>query len=248
MSIQLLEAAPTGGARGWFTGRDLEHEPLPVGQPGNLSHRRPHRPGDLARARASVARSIGWAPDGWQWMHQVHGARVGEVTAATPQGAEVREVDALVTFEVGRPVVVQVADCVPVLLLGSAGVGVAHAGRAGVQDRVVTRAVERLARGGQPAGELTAVIGPAICGGCYEVPAAMRDEVTAAVPEAEATTRWGTPALDLPGAVARELEDAGVVDVRRVGGCTMEDESFFSHRRDPSSGRQIGLAVRTDAA
>jgi polyphenol oxidase len=248
MSVHLLEAAPTEGARGWFTGRDLEHEPLPVGQPGNLSHRRPHRPVDLARARAEVGRAIGWAPDGWQWMHQVHGARVAEVTPATPQGAEIREVDALITFEVARPLVVQVADCVPVLLLGPRGVGVAHAGRAGVQGRVVTRAVEHLVRGGQPAGQLTALIGPAIGGCCYEVPAAMRDEVVARNPAADATTRWGTPGLDLPGAVERELADAGVDDVRRLGGCTMEDETFFSHRRDPAAGRQIGLAVRSDAA
>jgi polyphenol oxidase len=248
MSIHLLEVPLTEDARGCFTGRDLEHEPVPVGQPGNLSHRRPHRPGDLARSRAEVGRALGWSPEGWQWMHQVHGGRVAEVTADTPRGAELRGVDALATFEVDRPLIVQVADCVPVLLAGPGGVAVAHAGRAGVHRRVVSHAVERLARGGQPTEGVTAVVGPAIGGCCYEVPEGLRDEVAEVNPTAAATTRWGTPALDLPSAVERELTDAGVGDVRRVGGCTMEDERFFSHRRDPAAGRQIGFVVRTDAA
>jgi polyphenol oxidase len=248
MSIQLLEAPLTGDAHGCFTGRDLEHEPLPVGQPGNLSHRRPHRPSDLARSRAEVGEALGWPPDGWQWMHQVHGDRVAEVVPATPRGAELRGVDALVTFEVGRPLIVQVADCVPVLLAGPGGVAVAHAGRAGVHRRVVTRVLEHLAQGGLPAERITAVVGPAIGGCCYEVPGDLRDEVADVNPAAAATTRWDTPSLDLPGAVERELADAGVGDVRRVGGCTMEDERFFSHRRDPAAGRQIGFVVRTDAA
>jgi polyphenol oxidase len=150
----------------------------------------------------------------------------------------------MVTFEPERPLVVQVADCVPVLLAGPRAVAVAHAGRAGVQARVVTRTVEALERGGQPAGELRARIGPAIGGCCYEVPARLRDEVAERCPAAAATTRWGTPALDLPGAVAEELRDLGVTDIERTGGCTLEDERFFSHRRDPRSGRQIGLVVR----
>jgi polyphenol oxidase len=248
MSIHLLEAPLTEDARGCFTGRDLGHEPLPVGQPGNLSHRRPHRPGDLARSRAEVGRALGWSPDGWQWMHQVHGDRVAEVTADTPRGAELRGVDALVTFDTDRPLIVQVADCVPVLLAGPGGVAVAHAGRAGVHRRIVTRALEQLARGGPSPDGITAVIGPAIGGCCYEVPDGLRDEVAGVNPAAAATTRWDTPSLDLPGAVAQELADAGVGDVRRLGGCTMEDERFFSHRRDPAAGRQIGFVVRTGVA
>jgi polyphenol oxidase len=248
MSVLLLEAPLPHGAHACFTGRDLEHEPLPVGQPGNLSHRRPHRPSDLARTRAEVGRAFGFSPEGWQWMHQVHGDRVAEVTAETLRGAELRGVDALVTFEEDRPLVVQVADCVPVLIAGPGGVAAAHAGRAGVHGRVVTRAIERLAEGGQPPGQLTAVVGPAIGGCCYEVPAALRDEVAAVNPDAFATTGWGTPSLDLPAAVARELADAGVTDVRRVGGCTLEDERFFSHRRDPEAGRQVGVVVRAGAS
>ncbi len=86
--------------------------------------------------------------------------------------------DALVsTGPVGLGVLV--ADCVPVLLAdpGARVVGAVHAGRRGVVAGVVTAAVRALRAAG--ATHLRAVVGPAICGACYEVPAALRDEVEA---------------------------------------------------------------------
>jgi polyphenol oxidase len=248
MTAHLLEAPLAAGTLAWFTGRDLEHDPLPVGQPGNLSHRRPHRPADLARDRAAVGDAVGWSPEDWHLMHQVHSGRVAEVTADTPRGAELRGVDAAVTFEPARPLGVQVADCVPVVFGGPRAVAVAHAGRAGVQARVVTATVEHLTAGGQDPADLVATIGPAIGGCCYEVPAVMRDEVASQHPAAAATTRWDTPSLDLPAAVRAELRAAGVGEIHRVGGCTHDDTRWFSHRRDPRAGRQIGLVVRAGAA
>ncbi len=79
---------------------------------------------------------------------------------------------------------------------------------------------------------ITAWIGPHVCGACYEVPEQMRDEVAAVVPEARATTSWGTPALDLGAGVRVQLEAAGVSHVQVVGGCTREDTDFPSYRRD----------------
>lgn len=247
MTVQLREVPSAAGASAYVTGRDLERGPLPVGAPGNLSHRRPHRPADLARDRAEVGAVTGCPPARWHLMHQVHGADVATVDASTPPGAELRGVDALVTTLDDRPLVVQAADCVPVLLGGPRAVGVAHAGRAGVAAGVVTRTLERLAALGQDPDELVVTIGPAIGGCCYEVPAALRDEVAAAAPSAAATTSWGTPALDLPAAVESELRAAGVGRVERLGICTREDERYFSHRRDPEAGRQVGLVVRRAA-
>ncbi|NTW39484.1 MAG: hypothetical protein HGA44_06275, partial [Cellulomonadaceae bacterium] len=72
----------------------------------------------------------------------------------------------------------------------------------------------------------------------------MRDAVDAAVPGAASTTAWGTPALDLPGAVARQLEAAGVGRVASLGLCTLTDERWFSHRgagQGRSAGRFAGV-------
>jgi polyphenol oxidase len=234
------------GVRAAVTGRDTAATAPAVGAAGNLSHRRPHRPDDLARARREVGAATGTDPVTWHLLHQVHGADVAVVGADTPIGAELRGVDAAVTSEPGRPLAVQTADCVPVLLVGPTAIGVAHAGRAGVVLGVVEAVLDAVVALGQPRHHLRAAVGPAIGGCCYEVPAVMRDEVATTHPAAAATTTWGTPSLDLPAAVAATLGANGVATVTSVGGCTRCDAGgrWFSHRSDPDAGRQLGMVVR----
>ncbi|MFW6775300.1 peptidoglycan editing factor PgeF [Nocardioides sp. CPCC 205120] len=180
-------------------------------------------------------------------MRQVHGASVVTVgddgADGTGGGAsEVPEADGIVTAQPGVALLVRVADCVPVLLADPAGgaVAAAHAGREGMRSGVVPATVAALRAAG--AGEVRAWVGPHVCGRCYEVPAALRDEVAAVVPAAAATTSWGTPALDLGAAVRTQLAAAGVDDVVEVGRCTMEDADLWSHRRDgATAGRLAGL-------
>lgn len=225
------------GVDAWFTGRADRPDPA-VGRAGNLSHHRPHVPAVLAEDRAAVGRATATDPTAWHLMGQVHGADVGVVEAATPSGVEVRGVDALVTAEEERVLGVATADCVPVLLATDEAVGAVHAGRRGVQAGVVAAAVAAL-----PGNGLRAVVGPAIGGCCYEVPAAMQAEVLEVAPAAEATTTWGTPSLDLPVAVVEDLVGLGA-EVTRLASCTRCDDGWFSHRADPGAGRQFGLVVR----
>jgi YfiH family protein len=237
-------------ARAAVTGRDRSRPAPPVGAAGNLSHRRPHRPDDLARARNAVGEATGMPPARWHLLRQVHGASVATIGAGTPVGAELRDVDAAVTTEPDRVLTVQTADCVPVLLAGPTAIGIAHAGRAGVTLGVVPSVVSALGRLDSPPDTVRVVLGPAIGGCCYEVPEAMHREVVADQPAADATTSWGTPALDLPAAVTAQLVAAGVTTVDRVGGCTRCDPElrWFSHRADAGAGRQLALVVRDPVA
>jgi hypothetical protein len=73
----------------------------------------------------------------------------------------------------------------------------------------------------------------------------MADEVAAVVPAARSTTSWGTPALDIGRGVITQLIAEGV-EVSDIGEgvCTIEDEKFFSYRRQgKASGRQGGIVV-----
>lgn len=196
----------------------------------------------FARALATLEAEVGVS---FARLHQVHGDVVVEADEAWPPGnrgaGEVPVGDAIVTTRRGVGLMVRVADCVPVVLADpTAGVvGVVHAGRKGVVLDVTTRAVERMHALG--ARELRAWIGPSVCGSCYEVPAQMRAEVTAAVPATYSETRWGTPALDLGAGVEAQLAAADVTAVR-VERCTLEDELLHSYRRDGAlSGRIAGL-------
>jgi YfiH family protein len=250
VSVVLLEADLGAGVGAWFTGRDPAGPTPAVGAAGNLSHRRPHQPARLAADRDAVADRIGHRADAWVTMHQVHGAGVGLVDAATPPGAEVRGVDALVTRDRGRPLAVSTADCVPLLLAGGDAVAAAHAGRRGLQGGIVQATLDALASLGEVPADLRAVIGPAIGGCCYEVPAELFEEVVADHPAAAARTTWDTPALDLRAGVADVLRDHGVGQVAQVGACTRCDPEhrWFSHRADPATGRQFGLVVREPRA
>lgn len=239
----LLAADLPHGARGVFTGRDLAAPPLPIGQPGNLAHRRPHRPADLASARREVAAATGTDAASWHLLHQVHGVDVGVVDAAMPPGTELRGVDAAVTALTDRALVVQTADCAPLLLAAPGAIGVAHAGRAGVLAGVAAAAVAALRALAGP-GPVHAALGPTVGPCCYEVPADLRAAAEAVAPGSGATTRWGTPALDLPGALLAQLAALDVRVAATRPACTRCDERFFSHRRDPGSGRQVGLIVR----
>jgi hypothetical protein len=200
---------------------------------------------DLDRLAAELARLEAACGVAVSRMHQVHGGDVevvGPAAAGRPHGAPAPpDVDALVTTQRGVALMTRAADCVPVLLADrEAGViGAAHSGRQGLVAGIVPATVSRMRALG--AGEITAWVGPHICGRCYEVPEAMRDEVARDVPESAAETSWGTPALDLGAGVSAQLDALGVAHTS-VDRCTREDAELWSYRRDgAAAGRLAGL-------
>jgi len=172
-------------------------------------------------------------------MVQVHGS---DVAVVDEPGAVVAGADGLVTTRRGVALLVRAADCVPVLLADPATgvIGAAHAGRRGLAAGVVPRTVEQMRALG--AGAITAWVGPHICARCYEVPEEMRAEVSRAVPESYAETRWGTPGLDLGAGVTSQLEEAGC-DIVQVDRCTLEHAQLHSYRRDGEAAGRFGGLV-----
>lgn len=179
------------------------------------------------------------------WMRQVHGARVAQVDAAPEsRTGTVDAVDALVTAAPGVGLGVLVADCVPVVLTAASAVGVAHAGRRGLQAGVLPVVLDALARLGAEPGDVEIWLGPAICGRCYEVPPDMQAEVEAAAPGTACLTAQGTTGLDLRAGLAVQAGAAGVRSVHVDPACTAESRAHFSYRRDGVTGRMAGLVRR----
>ncbi|WP_411376162.1 peptidoglycan editing factor PgeF [Arthrobacter sp. MPF02] len=203
---------------------------------GNLALHVGDDPAQVQLRRAELERQMGVAPSGLRFMNQVHGTTV----AVMDKDSTAPEADSMVSR--GLPLAVMVADCIPVLLAGSSAEGpvlaAVHAGRPGVANGVIPATVDRMRSLG--ASQISAWLGPSICGNCYEVPAALQDEVAAAVPAARSTTSWGTPGLDLPAGARSQLHQAGV-DVAYSGECTLETESLFSYRRNRNTGRFVGV-------
>jgi len=194
-------------------------------------------PAAVAANRARLASAIGLPGDHVVWMNQVHGDQVEVVTG--PRADPVEDTDALVTTTPRLALAVVSADCVPVLLADSrAGVvaGV-HAGRVGAAKGVVLRAVEAMLAQGAHIADISVLLGPAVSGANYEVPAKMAADVEARLPGSRTRTARGTPGLDLRAGIARQLIGAGIKAIDADPRCTVADPNLFSHRRGAPTGR-----------
>lgn len=230
--------------RAFFTTRDGGVSDAPYTSLNLAVHVGDH-PSAVATNRARVSDMAG-APV--SFLTAEHGVTVAYIDVP---GAQPSAADALVTTVPGVALAAIAADCAPILLHDGAtgAVAAVHAGREGLYEGVVDAAVAGL-MSMRPAGadaaatrQVSAAIGPTICGRCYEVPEHMRARVAGRHPSAFATTRAGTPGLDISRAIATRLEELGVGTVVRSDVCTAESESMFSHRRDGVTGRFAGVIV-----
>jgi len=171
-----------------------------------------------------------------QYMNQVHGNRVAVIEEVTD---EIPTADALITGIPGITLAVMVADCIPLLLTSKYSVAAVHVGRKGLVNRVAEKSIEILREISDQ--EITATIGPAICGKCYEVSQDIFDEVVKNHPATASQTHSGTPALDLVAGLISDLHDLGIEKITNQTRCTFEDEDLFSYRRSAVTGRQAGL-------
>jgi YfiH family protein len=197
-------------------------------------------PGAVRENRRRAAARLGLDPERVVWMRQVHGNTVAVVDE--PWRDEAPPADGVVTATSGLALAVLVADCTPVLLADpEAGVvAAAHAGRPGMALGVVPAAVARMVALGARPERIVAATGPSACGRCYEVPAAMQEEVAARVPAARSTTRQGTAGLDVAAGVWSQLAEAGVAQGERSAICSITSADHFSYRREGRTGRFAG--------
>lgn len=155
--------------------------------------------------------------------------------------------DALVSDVPGVALGILVADCAPVVLWDPVqqAVGVVHAGRPGVVNGVVGVAVATMtsAFGTEPA-DLVAGVGPCVGYDSYEVrdvDAAALDDV---LPGFTKPSRPGHRYLDVGGAVARQLADAGVGTVHRMAVDTRTStDTYFSDRAQRPCGRFMAVVA-----
>lgn len=170
-----------------------------------------------------------------QFMNQVHG---NEVVVVDQVLEHEPTCDALITTTKGIYLAVMVADCIPLLLISPEAVAAVHVGRVGLVNKVAIKALHHMRTLG--AIKVHAVLGPSICGKCYEVPFQMQQDVIADYPRALSTTHQGTPGLDLPAGLIADLTAEGV-SYEASGICTKEDPLYYSHRRDNPTGRFAGV-------
>ncbi|WP_414058432.1 peptidoglycan editing factor PgeF [Pseudomonas sp. HR96] len=173
------------------------------------------------------------------WLSQVHGVNV---VPADP--TQVVEADGCWTTTPGIACTAMTADCLPALFCDRAGrrVAAAHAGWRGLANGVLEATVQAMAVAPE---EILVWLGPAIGPRNFEVGSEVRATFVAHHPQAESAFSAG----EQPGkyiadiyALARiRLAAVGVTAVYGGGLCTIEDERFFSYRRENPTGRFASL-------
>jgi YfiH family protein len=195
-------------------------------------------PQAVAENRRRVLAHLPAAPT---WLRQAHGT---EVVAIDAPRDDAPIADAAVTRAPGVPLVVQAADCLPVLLADRDGTvaGVAHAGWRGLAAGVIERTVA--AMDCDPA-RIVAWLGPAIGPDAFEVGADVQAAFVSSDPEDAACfrpLREGKWLADLPALARRRLAAARVASAHGGNWCTFRDpQRFFSYRRDGVTGRMAAV-------
>ena len=233
--VRWLEAAPSG-ARAAFSTR-LAGASEGAFESLNVGLLTDDDPDAVFANRSRLLAALGRDAAAVLFGHQVHGGelvRRDEAPEPNPFTVSIPppdHVDGQITSNPALTPLVQVADCLPVALVGDGGVAMLHCGWRGLAAGIV-------ARGAEAVRARAAAIGPGIGPCCYEV----GDEVLDAFSPLGAGIADGRM-LDLPEVARRMLDAAGVGAVESAGLCTScNPELFFSHRRDAGrTGRQAGL-------
>jgi YfiH family protein len=230
-AVYLAPEPEPEGARIWFFSRRGGVSKGPY-ESLNVSSNVGDEPAAVEKNRSLIREAMDGRPSAWS--RQVHADGVARVSGAGFAGVA----DALLTQETGFSLVVAVADCVPVALVGERGVGMVHSGWRGTLSGVAGKTVRELGE----APHIRAYVGPCIRGCCYEVSEELAQKFAREFGAGVVAERH----LSLPAAIRADLQRAGVEEIHDLGLCTgCRPDLFYSHRKQgPLTGRNLAAVAR----
>jgi YfiH family protein len=168
-------------------------------------------------------------------VRQVHGADLVRHAPGWRGWLRGPVADGHVAAHRGTATAVTVADCVPVYVAHPSGAtALLHSGWRGTEANILARAVLALGSAGRDPSALRVLLGPAICGDCYEVSPEVYTRLTGRA--ATAPTR-----VDLRALIAEQARSLGVGDVFATDVCTRCDLGRHYSHRGGDPGRQLAV-------
>jgi polyphenol oxidase len=197
----------------------------------NLSERVGDDQNHVLENRQQALSALGLKPESLARLNQIHSSQVVQAIPGV-----VTEGDALVTSQTNIALVIETADCYPVLLEDRvAGViGAAHCGWRGSVGKILENTLEQMLRLGANLEHVHAAIGPGICLNHYAVGLEVKDQfLSAGFPISILEPSDQLWKLNLSAANAWLLENCGVPknQIWQSSACSTDPE-FFSYRRD----------------
>lgn len=207
----------------------------------------------VQKNRRLLAKSADFAIGNLVAAQQMHGDQVHLVQkedagrGALDLQSAVPDVDGLVTEEPNIPLLIQVADCAPVLLADAHArvLGTAHAGWRGALAGIAGKTMGKMQQLDADPQNTFAGIGPCLCMRCMEVGEEVADLALPHYPLAVQTFR-GKTHLDLAQIVRQDLMQAGLKadHIETMHACPRcNTQEYFSHRGEGGNTGRFGLVA-----
>jgi polyphenol oxidase len=209
---------------------------------GNLAYHVNDIKENVDKNREAVALKMDYKNEDLVYMNQIHGNNVVIVDINSPKLID--NCDGIITKEKDLPLMVMVADCIPILFFDEIQgvIAAVHAGRNSTFLKIAQITANKMMNElGCHANNIKVIMGPSIHECCYEVSEELAQIVKISFGEKFCKGRN----IDLHGINVKLLEEVGIRNIRISEVCTKcSDEPFFSYRKDNKTGRFAGIIVR----
>lgn len=184
---------------------------------------------------------------------QTHSLNVAVIRELPVSVENIENVDALVSTLPNVALAINTADCVPIVLVDEKAhvIAVVHSGWKGTVGRIAALTVEKMIECGANAQHIKAVMGPCICGDCFEVgPEVIEQFEKNGFDNDQVILRnFGERHhIDLPQACRQSLLEVGVCDenisVSKVCSRCNPQEFFSARRLGINSGRTLTVVMQ----
>ncbi len=187
-----------------------------------------------------------------QWLEQVHGNEVKQLTA---HSIEPIKADAVITKNKGLALAIMTADCLPILLSNKEGSEIAaiHGGWRPLSQNIISNTVSKMTSENE---QLYAWLGPCIGKQAFEVGKEVKDAFLKLSPEfSKAFIKIEeSPLRDKPNKffanlqciATIQLQQLGITHISYLAHCTHTmSDSYYSYRRENVTGRMATIICRT---
>ena len=192
-------------------------------------------------ARENLAKKYNYDNTNLCYMEQIH----SNIVQVVQENKTLYKCDGLVTNQKNRPLMVMVADCIPILFYDKIKdvIAVAHAGRVGTFENISKNTIECMCKTFDcDVKDIAVTLGPSIQKCCYEVSQKMAKYTENTFGKEFVKNRN----IDLQGINKKQLEKMGIseTNITISSICTQcSNKPYFSYRKDNSCGRFAGIIM-----
>ncbi|MDN5049169.1 peptidoglycan editing factor PgeF [Aliarcobacter butzleri] len=206
---------------------------------GNLAYHVGDIKENVDKNRQKLALKYDYKDENLCYMNQIHSANVVVVDENSPKYID--NCDALITKTRNLPLMVMVADCIPILMFDEVKgvIAAIHAGRNSTFLKISEITSKKMIEDFSCKTEnIKVIMGPSIQKCCYEV----NDELKNIVEKSFGKEFVIGNNIDLQGINKKLLENLGIKNIEISFICTKcSNKPFFSYRKEKNTGRFAGV-------